>query len=150
ESCETRVLRAMVPDVPFVSTKPGGHVHVSSTWLVPHAPAARASVGATGKPDEVKFSGSAGLSGSSRSRPGGRQSVIFGFVRSLADVAGTPAPISHETVCPGTVTFDDVRTLLKSTLIGTMVWVVHCRLLSAVPVAVMSTQLSNVEPATMG
>ena len=40
--------------------------------------------------------------------------------------------------------------MLKSTLTGTIVWVVHWCRLTAVPVPVMSMQLSMVEPATMG
>ena len=76
--------------------------------------------------------------------------MIFGLVRSPAEVVGTPAPISHDTVCPGTVTGDEVSTLLKSTLTGTIVWVVHWRRLTAVPVPVMSMQLEMVEPAVMG
>ena len=92
----------------------------------------RVTVGATLNPELVPLIGLAGLNGSSRSRPGGRQSVIVGLTRSPAEVAGTATPTSHDAVLPGTVTSDVVMILLNSTLTGTIVWVVQ-RLMLMVP-----------------
>ena len=77
-----------MPAAPFVSVNPPVQVQVINVWLVPQPLGVREMVGATLKPLVLPLSGLDGLAGSTRSRPGGKQSLMAGLTRSPADDRG--------------------------------------------------------------